>query len=493
MMHLALQTATDLSKIILNRQITSVELVNELLNTIDQKNRTLNAIVTLNAESARQRAKAADEALGRGEVWGPLHGIPVTVKDVYKTKGMRTTAGHTPLKDYVPSTDACVVAQLRNAGAIILGKTNTPALAMDVQTENRLFGATRNPWHPDRTCGGSSGGDAAAVASGMSPMSTGSDIGGSVRIPAHFCGVYAFKPSDGVVSIAGHIPPLKGQVNTIRHLAVPGVIARSVADLQLWLNVVSSSDRSDKRTSAPFATLAPRALKSYRFIWSDSFGELTTTRDTQHAIASLASKLADAGCQVTKVTNDDISIDQLWRCYGEIFGVMAFANLPAVLRWMIPLMMPLLTQDPISRAGGKMATAGVKSWFAALERRDDLIKKMSVLLDGVDAWITPVCAGPAFPHRKMDKIHTPIDVDGTRFPGNLAATGFTCPFNLTGFPAVVLPLSRTADGLPIGVQLVGRFQHDEELLNVAEAMSNGMRFRPAALPLQPETFAPVPK
>ena len=358
MTRLAFQTATTLSEMILKRQISSLELVNHTLMVIDKLNPQLNAIVTINAEAARARAKSADDALSRGDIWGPLHGLPITVKDVFRTRGIRTTAGHPPLKDYVPSTDADVVARLKHAGAIILGKTNTPALAMDVQTENRLFGATRNPWHPDRTCGGSSGGDAAAVASGMSPMSIGSDIGGSVRIPAHFCGVYAFKPSDGIVSIAGHIPPLPNQTNCIRHLATPGVIARSVADLRLWIDAVSPSSRLLSPTTVPISPPSSRPLNTYRFIWSTHFGELTVTKDTRSAIESLASDLADAGCQILRAPLTDIFTDKLWRCYGELFGLMAFANLSAALRWLIPLIMPILTRDPISRAGGKMATAG---------------------------------------------------------------------------------------------------------------------------------------
>ena len=203
-------SAHEIAAAIRQREVSASEVVAAHLAHIRTRNPALNALVTLEEEAASRRARLADEALTRGEVWGPLHGVPLTLKDCLAVAGMRTTAGFPPLADYVPSEDATVTARLRAAGAIILGKTNVPVLASDAQTTNPLFGRTNNPWNISRTPGGSSGGAAAAVAAGLVPLEIGSDLGGSIRIPSHFCGVFGLKPTEHRVSIAGHIPDLPG-------------------------------------------------------------------------------------------------------------------------------------------------------------------------------------------------------------------------------------------------------------------------------------------
>ena len=237
--------AVGLASAIRAGEVSCREVVEALLDRIARYNPSLNAIVTLDEAGARARADLADVALARGEVWGPLHGVPVTFKDVFETAGMRTTSSHKALAGYVPEQDATVVARLRSAGAIVLGKTNMPELAGDSQSDSPVFGRANNPWDLGRTPGGSSGGEAAAVAAGLSVLGSGSDIGGSLRLPAHFCGVFALKPTDHRVSNAGHIPPLPGSVNTVRSLAVNGPIARNPVDLGVWLALVAGPDGRD--------------------------------------------------------------------------------------------------------------------------------------------------------------------------------------------------------------------------------------------------------
>lgn len=191
---LVFRTATDLAQAIRQRQVSAVELTQAFLEQIERHNPALNAIVLLDEAGARQRAAQADAALARGESWGPLHGVPVTIKDAYETAGLRTTCGHKPLAEYVPRQDATVVARLRAAGAVILGKSNTPEMAGDIQTVSPLLGRANNPWDLNRTTGGNSGGEGAALAAGLSPLGVGSDLGGSIRIPAHFCGVMGLRP-----------------------------------------------------------------------------------------------------------------------------------------------------------------------------------------------------------------------------------------------------------------------------------------------------------
>jgi amidase len=268
-------TANELASIIRQHKASSQEVLQAHLSHIATLNPSLNAIITLDEEQACRRSKEADEALARGEIWGPLHGVPVTIKDVFETAGMRTTSSFRPLATYVPKQDATVVARLRQAGAIIMGKTNRPELAGDEQTNSPLFGRTNNPWNTGRTPGGSSGGSAAAVASGMSPLDIGSDIGGSIRNPAHFCGIFSLKPSDCRVPFTGHIPPPPGSKGRglLRYFLTPGPLARSVEDLLLALTIIAGPD--ERQWEVPPVPLAPshaRDLRELRFAWSDDFG-----------------------------------------------------------------------------------------------------------------------------------------------------------------------------------------------------------------------------
>jgi amidase len=235
-------SAALVARAILAREISSTELIARLLRRIEDSNSHIHAIVTLLQDAALQRAREADEALARGQYWGPLHGVPCTLKDTFEMAGVRTTAGTEKLRDYVPTANSTVVDRLLAAGAIIVGKTNTPALGRDWQTYNSIFGTTNNPYDLQRTAGGSSGGCAAAVAAGFCCFSVGSDMGGSIRIPAAFCGVYGHKPSFGLIPSKGHIPSLPGKLPSPSSLGVRGPIARNPVDLALALQVLGGPD-----------------------------------------------------------------------------------------------------------------------------------------------------------------------------------------------------------------------------------------------------------
>jgi amidase len=231
-------TTTELTLALRAKQISSREVLDVLLAHVERRNPALNAIVTLDVDRARAAAAAADEATASGAAVGALHGLPMTVKDVYETEGLLTTSGAPELKDHIPTTDALAVGRLKQAGAIIFGKTNTPIYAGDIQTYNDVFGRTNNPWDTTRTTGGSSGGSAAAIAAGLSPLELGSDIGGSLRNPAHFNGVYSIKPSWGVVPSRGHIPGPPGSLIET-DINCNGPLARSLGDLRVALGVMA--------------------------------------------------------------------------------------------------------------------------------------------------------------------------------------------------------------------------------------------------------------
>ncbi|MEA3193377.1 MAG: amidase [Betaproteobacteria bacterium] len=388
-------------------------------------------------------------------MWGPLHGVPMTIKDALETAGVRTTGGHPPLKDYVPKNDAAAVAKLRAAGAILLGKTNVPPLSADYRADNEIFGRTNNPWNLERTPGGSSGGAAAAVAAGLTAFDVGSDLAGSVRTPAHFCGLFGLKVTEGRVSNAGHIPELPGQARAVRHMNVLGPLTRSLEDLELIGKVISE----------PFVpwTDAP-AKDSYRIAWSTDFGGVPVTRDTKDAIAKLAAKLG-----AEQRSPDGFDFEQAWETWGEIAIIERAATGGDRARERVAALNATLGEKwAVARGSARGARAGVAEYAVALTRKDELIAKLEMFFDRWDAFLCPVTVSPAIAHVPFG---TPIDVDAAKVPYFIAGTAYTCPFNLTGHPVAILPLTKSAAGLPIGVQVVGKLWSEPALLKLAQKIA----------------------
>ena len=284
-MNLVFATVTQLAQMIRNKEVSAVEVLDAYLEQIDKHNGKINAIATLDTARAKQRAIKADEALARGENWGVLHGVPITIKDTIETAELLTTAGYPPLKDYIPPEDATTVARLKAAGAIVFAKTNPAKLAGDFQTNNPVFGQTNNPWNLNYTVGGSSGGSASAIAAGFSPLDLGSDVAGSIRHPAHCCGVYGFMPTDRRVSTAGHIPELPGRSKYIRHMLRIGPLARSTEDLQLCFTLIAGADiRQSEIPPIPLDELSNKKLSELRIAWTDGYDFLPVSKDTRSCI-----------------------------------------------------------------------------------------------------------------------------------------------------------------------------------------------------------------
>ncbi len=325
MTQLPFRSATELAAAIRGKEISSTELVECYLDRIEALNPGLGAVVTVAAERARSEAGEADRRLARGEEVGPLHGLPVTVKDCLETAGMRTTCGAAELAGYVPDHDAEAVGRLRRAGAIIAGKTNLPAWASDSQSYNELFGTTSNPWDASRTPGGSSGGAAAAVAAGLCALELGSDLGGSLRIPAAWCGVYALKPSYGIIPVHGHIPPPPGTLAEM-DIGVLGPLARSAADLDLCLTVLAGPDPVEAagwRLELPASRA--RDLRAWRVaVWPDEPG-WPLDRAVAERLKAAADALAAAGMRLEerRPVNLDQSLDVAQRLIqGQVAGFL---------------------------------------------------------------------------------------------------------------------------------------------------------------------------
>ena len=468
-------TATELARKIRCREASAVDVLEAHLRQIHEHNPALNAIVTIDEERALERAREADTAMARGESWGPLHGVPVTIKDSFETAGLRTTSSFKPLSDHRPKQDASVVARMRDAGAIILGKTNMPELALDIQSNSPIFGRANNPWDLERTPGGSTGGGAAAVAAGLSPLEIGSDIGGSIRIPSHFCGLFGFKPTEHRVPESGHIPGLPGDPKTVRHMGVFGPLARSVEDLRLCLSLIAGPDGRDWEVPpVPLDEVSERPLKEASFAWTDDFGGVPVTADTRAALEKLARTLSDLGCRVERLHPPGFDFTVAWKTFGEIVGTEAGASMPFLLRALGSLSAPILSRgDPLFCAMMRGFRLDMRRYTKALSLRDSLIGSLERFLGDWDAWICPVSSAPAFRHRRpaAKMPGQPIEVDGRKIPYWVAGVSYTSVFNLTGNPVVVLPVARSGEGLPIGVQVVGRRWDDMRVLALAENLA----------------------
>ncbi|MGD0211337.1 MAG: amidase, partial [Desulfomonilia bacterium] len=448
------------------------------------------------------RAQEADEALSRGEIWGPLHGVPVTIKDNYATKGMRTTNSLTELADYVPKYDATVVDRVRKAGAIILGKTNLPSMAMDLQTNSPVFGRTNNPWDIRRTPGGSSGGEAAAMAAGMTALGIGNDIGGSIRIPAHFCGIYGIKPTENFVSTQGITPGMKGsEFRAVRHMACCGPLARSIEDLRLGLTIIAGPD--GKNPDVPWVDLSrqpAKDLKGLRISWSDDFGGVPVTAETREALKSFTENLVASGCRVERMNpaifNDHlkatmpeakdlygfqtdnsrpIGFHEAWTTYGKLMDMELGVYQPSFFRFISYLFGGSFRKDVPTLT--MVFPQSYEKYLKTLTERDFFVTAMDAFLSDRDVLLCPVTCTPAFEHITPWRyfgpypVYTdPVLVDGKPVKYLVANMSYTSIFNLTGNPVVVIPIGYTREGIPIGIQIVGKRWRDMELLAIAEEL-----------------------
>lgn len=459
-----------------NKEITSQEVTRIYLDRIDRYNKTLNAIVTVNRKKVLADAIKADQELANGKIRGPLHGVPVTIKDSFETRGLRTTSGHEPLKNHIPEQDASVVEKLRHAGVVILGKTNLPELAMDVQTSNRIFGRTNNPWNNNYSVGGSSGGAGAALAAGLTALDIGSDIGGSIRIPSGFNGVYGIKPTDRIVSGAGHIPELPDQTHGVYHMASFGPMARSIKDLELVLPLVAGGSSRDRTISSFLKPVDSSQSFKMRIAWNNQFANVRAEAGIREAMKAFMIKLQKTGFQFTKSAPSDFDYNLAWQTYGEILGMETGFKESNFFRTLFNWLQGcLVTSEPVTDRF--FEPMSVEKYFIALNKRDVFIHRLEEFLKDYDAWIVPVTTTAAHKHIEPERYVGPVPlydsqirVDNKELPYFTANMSFTTIFNLTGHPVVVIPIALSKDGLPIGIQIVGRRGMDMQLLQLAQKL-----------------------
>jgi amidase len=463
--------AVELCRLIDTGEVSSGELLDHFLRRVDELDGGINAVVALDAERARERAAAADAASARGERWGPLHGLPMTVKDAFETEGLVTTSGAPQLREHVPAADADAVARLKAAGAVVFGKTNLPLYAGDVQTYNEVYGRTNNPWDLDRTCGGSSGGAAAALAAGLTGLELGSDIGGSIRNPAHFCGVFGLKTTWGVVSGRGHIPGPPGSLSTA-DVGVFGPLGRSAADLALGLEVLAAPAAADAvawrlELPPPRNGGDPAGLRVAT--WFDD-PEVPVAADVRALLDATAAALADAGATVTPV-DPPVDLAALARSWERLVVPVVAAGLPEeAFAALAAAEMPPPAEGVVEEGAARAQRAVVqrhRDWLRANEARQRHRAAFAELFRHHDVLLAPVMPTAAFPHDTESAMaERTIDVDGATRPywDNLGWNGGIGTLLL---PVAVPPVGRTPGGLPVGVQIVAPHLEDRTAVAVA--------------------------
>ncbi len=423
------ESARLLADRIRRRELSAVEALDAFLARLDAYDKDLNAVVSVDADLAREAARVADDT----PATGPLHGVPMTLKDGHDVAGLRTTVG-TPVFDRVPDVDGVVAFRLRAAGAVIVGHTNVPPFLMDYHSENELFGPTNNPWDKGRTPGGSSGGAAAALAAGMTPIEVGSDLAGSLRVPPHFCGVYGLKATEYRISSVGFFRPLDGVPRTVRVLGSLGPMARDLDDLDLVLRVISGPDvREPDVPPVPLPRPTRRSPGDLRLAFGLALPGVTPAADLRDAVSRVAGAASDAGARVVEALPE---VD--WGLQEHFMDLVMAAT---------SIFDPGADLTPEQR--------GLATYMTGLEARDRFTAAFTAFFAHHDALVLPPATTVAFPH-------------GTASTGE---QGMMCAFaNLAGLPALTVPAGRDAAGLPVGVQLVGPRWSERRLLDVAAAL-----------------------
>ena len=450
-------SAVALARAIRAKQVSSEEVVNAYLKRMRAVNPKLNAVVQEIADTACEQARAADAAVARGDLIGPLHGVPMTIKDTLDTAGVISTAGTQGRAAFVPEEDATAVARMRSAGAILLGKTNVPELALAPETDNLVYGRTNNPYDLSRSPGGSSGGEASIIAAGGSPIGLGSDCGGSIRIPAHFCGLAGIKPTAGRVSRTGHSPPVTGLMNRLWHV---GPLSKFVEDLILALRVIIGLDGRDP-TLVPMTLGDPGMvdLKSLRVAFYTDNGILSPTPETVEVVKKTVEVLSDVVMSVEE--NCPEGIERTYNIWWSLVSADGGAGVESMLK-MAGTTEPHLYLKRFQEAQ-RAAKAMTPSGFGTLISEWDMFcSAMIRFIENYDVIICPVVAFPAQPHGFI------LEKDKD------LGFSYCFTYNLTGWPAVVVRGGTSPEGLPIGVQVVARPWREDVALGVAQHIETAL-------------------
>jgi len=458
-------------------RVTSEQLVQAFLDRIQLHNARVNAVVTLDADRALDQARTADRQRAAGEATGPLHGLPLTLKDTWEVAGMTATAGAPALSEHIPEHHADVVQRLEQAGAIVLGKTNVPIYATDLQSYNKLFGVTNNPYNSEHSPGGSSGGSAAALASGMTPLEVGSDLAGSIRTPAHFCGVFGHKPTRKLVSLRGHIPGPPG-TQSIPDLAEGGPMARCTRDLELLLNVIAGPRPADARSWS--LTMEPTALTSLEQarvgLWlHDPLCPIDD--ELSQAYQGLANQLENLGSLVAKPRHRLLNLEHILPAYFNLLGSLLATSLtPAQRRQMkwIALLEPWLKYlgpiTPFIGEYGRGVNQAAHQWAIWNELREKMRAEIESLFDEFDVLLTPITPTTAIRHDHSQPVFKRRITVAGKPRAYMDQFCWIALATLLGLPATSVPIGLSREGLPYNVQVIGAPGRDLTTLKFSELL-----------------------
>lgn len=469
----AFESASNLLMALRNKTISSQELIDFSISRIEERDKEINAVVVKDYERAREAAKTADLDLAKGDQ-RPLLGLPITVKESFNVKGLSTTWGNVSFQHWMPQEDAATIARLKSAGAIILGKTNVPCMLSDWQTYNPIYGTTNNPWDLRLTPGGSSGGSAAALAMGYVSLELGSDLAGSLRIPAHFCGVAAHKPSADLVPLRGASPPTTLASTRKIDFAVAGPMARTVQDLMLSLNVLAGpdelSDGMGYQLKLPLTTKT--SLQEFRVLMIDQHPLYPTAKSLTALYEEVYQQLKQTGVPITKTSVQLPDLGEIARLFALLLGawfseVMSKESYNKTVECAKSL---ASTDKSLANQFLRGLTITHRDWLLALRERERLNNQWNKLYEDFDVILTPVTPTLAFPHdQSKDPELRNLIINGIKVPYAHQYI-WVCIANLFGLPTTTFPVGVTKDLLPVGIQVIGRYLHDDITLKFSQLL-----------------------
>jgi amidase len=461
-------TARELALALANREVSSVEAVEHFGARIEALDGPINSVVLTDLDRARKEAAAIDAARLKGDALGPLAGVPMTVKDSFSTAGMTTTSGSPTLADHVPEEDAWPVAAMRSAGAVIVGKTNLPIWAGDLQSYNDVYGTTNNPFDVARTPGGSSGGSAAALACGFTPLEIGSDIGGSIRIPSHMAGVVGHKPSYGIVPAHGQIPGPPGTL-TLADLAVAGPMARSIDDLELGLNLMSGPNRWE-HPAWKLELPEPRGnstISDFRIAaWIDD-EHCPIDGESKRLLERTVEQLRGAGATVDDGARPGFSLEKVARTFNSLLqAALAGGESRETIE-----IFAAETGEGFAADSKRALGMRHREWLSNNERRLQMRRQWEQFFQSFDVALLPVCMLPALEHDHGPTGERVVEVNGhSRSYWEMIT--WMAPAGACYLPATVIPIGTTSAGLPVGIQIVGPYLHDHTTLEFARQLTS---------------------
>lgn len=475
---IAFHSANQLAAMVRAKKISSVELLKMYLARVEKYNPDINAIVVMDAERAMEAAEAADAALAKGEVNRPLQGVPMTIKESFGVAGLPTTFGYPPFKDNISQQDALATQRMKAAGAILFGKTNVPVALADFQSYNDIYGTTNNPWKHDRTPGGSSGGSAAALASGMTGIDVGSDIGGSIRNPAHFCGLFGHKPTYDLLSTRGHtlIETIVAPVD----LSVIGPLARSADDLETCVNIMAGPNEIKSRGyKLSLPKLAVNSLSKLNIaLWSND-EQAPVSNEVEQRVLKVADAIKQAGGKAQEARPDFDSADSHNTYQMLLHSTMASRQPREHYMHLQTNTSQLDPADQSERATVlRCQTASVYDYNIANEEREKLRWQWHVFFERFDALIAPIMPTAAFPHDHSPEGQRKLIVEGDERPYFEQVFWAGLP-TVSYLPATVIPTGQNDDGLPIGIQIIGPEYSDLQIISIAALLEKeGFAFEP---------------